>query len=135
MAEQVSSLFRRSVQHLADDMPASYRLLVAELGPLVVELDVGGDVFSVHAGGERLQVSDGPAQAAKVRVRTSRTAILDLIDAKVGLDEAVETGTVSVRGSLDDVQRTHDTLRAYLHGAVRAASVPTLLSELRAGTP
>jgi hypothetical protein len=116
-------------------MPASYRLLVAELGGLVVELGVGDDVFSVHATGERLQVSDGPAEAARVRVRTSRTAILDLIDAKVGLDEAVEAGAVSVCGCLDDVQRAHDTLLAYLHGAVRAASVPTLLSELRAGVP
>ncbi|MCV7347951.1 SCP-2 sterol transfer family protein [Mycolicibacterium rhodesiae] len=135
MAEQVSALFRRSVDHLADDMPASYRLLVAELGPLIVELDVGDDIFSVHAGDERLQVTDGPAQAAGVRIRTSRMTILDLIDAKVGLDEAVEAGAVSVHGCLDDVQRAHDTLLAYIHGSVRAASVPALLSELRAGAP
>ncbi len=135
MAEQVSSLFRRSVEHLEDDVPSSYRLLVAEIGLLVVELDVGDDVFSVHATGDRLQVSSGPAQTARVRIETSRAAILDLIDAKVGLDEAVETGTVSIRGSLDDVQRAHDTLLAYIHGAVRAASVPTLLSQLRAGAP
>ncbi|BBX07193.1 hypothetical protein MAIC_19960 [Mycolicibacterium aichiense] len=123
------------MDHLAVDVPASYRLLVAELGPLIVELDVGDDIFSVHAGGERFEVSDGRAQSAGVRVRTSRTAILDLIDAKVGLDDAVEAGVVSVHGCLDDVERAHDTLRAYIHGAVRAASVPGLLSELRAGAP
>ncbi|WP_431232678.1 SCP-2 sterol transfer family protein [Mycolicibacterium psychrotolerans] len=135
MAEQVSSLFRRSVEHLEDDVPASYRFVVAELGPLVVELAVGDDVFSVHATGERLQVSNGPAQTASVLIRTSRNTILDLIDAKAGLDEAVEAGAISVHGCLDDIQRAHDTLLAYLHGAVRAATVPTLLSELRAGTP
>ncbi len=58
MAERVSTLLRRSVQHLEDEVPDSYRLLLAELGPMVVELDVDGEVFSLR-GGDRLQVSDG----------------------------------------------------------------------------
>jgi hypothetical protein len=134
MAERVSSLLRRSVQHLEDEVPDSYRLLVAELGPLVVELDVDGEVFSLR-GGDRLQVSDGTAQMAGARIGTTRDAILDLLDAKVGLGEAVEAGMVGVRGSLDDVQRAHDAMLAYVHAAVRAPSQPGLLSALRAGTP
>jgi hypothetical protein len=134
MAEQISSLLRRSVEHLKEDVPGSYRLLVAELGPLVVELDVGDEVFSIR-GGEHLQVTDDSPQTVSVRIATSRATILDLIDAKTGLDEAVEAGTVAVRGSLDDVQRAHASLRAYVHAAVRAASVPALLSDLRAGPP
>ena len=134
MAERVSSLLRRSVEHLEDEVPDSYRLLVVELGPVVVELDVDGEVFSLR-GGERLQVSDGAAQMAGVRIVTSRVTILDLLDARVGLGEAVEAGTVSVHGSLDDVRRAHDSLLAYVHAAVRASSQPTLLSELRAGAP
>lgn len=134
MAEQVSSLLRRSVEHLEDEVPHSYLLLVTELGPMVVELDVDGEVFSVR-GGDRLQVSDGAAQKAGVRIVTSRITILDLLDARIGLGEAVEAGTVSVRGSLDDVQRVHDSLMAYVHAAVRASTQPGLLSELRAGTP
>jgi hypothetical protein len=134
MAERVSSLLRRSVEHLADEVPDSYRLLIAELGPMVVELDVDGEVFSLRGGG-RLQVSDGAAEVAGVRIVTSRVTILDVLDARVGLGEAVEAGTVSVQGSLDDVQRAHDSLLAYVHAAVRAASQPGLLSELRAGPP
>jgi hypothetical protein len=134
MAERVSSLLRRSVEHLADEVPDSYRLLIAALGPMVVELDVDGEVFSLRGGG-RLQVSDGAAEVAGVRIATSRVTILDVLDARVGLGEAVEAGTVSVQGSLDDVQRAHDSLLAYVHAAVRAASQPGLLSELRAGPP
>jgi hypothetical protein len=134
MAELVSSLFRRSVEHLEEDVPRSYRLLVAELGPLVVELDVGDEVFSIH-GGEHLEVSHDSVRTAHVLVTASRATILDLIDARTGLDEAVEAGAVAVRGSLDDVQRAHASLQAYVHAAVRAASVPALLSDLRAGTP
>lgn len=132
MAERVSSLLRRSVQHLEDEVPDSYRLLVAQLGPMVVELDVDGEVFSLR-GGDRLQVSDGAAQLADARIATSRVAILDLLDARVGLGEAVEAGMVGVHGSLDDVQRAHDSLLAYVHAAVRASTQPGLLSELRAG--
>ena len=134
MAEQISSLLRRSVEHLEDEVPDSYRLLVARLGPMVVELDVDGEVFSLH-GADRLRVSEGVAQTADVRIITSRVTILDLLDASVGLGEAVERGNVSVRGSLDDVQCAHDSLLAYIHAAVRASSQPALLSELRAGAP
>jgi hypothetical protein len=134
MAERISSLLRRSVQHLEDEVPDSYRVLVAELGPMVVELDIDGEVFSLR-GGDRLQVSDGAAQMAGARIVTSRVTILDLLDAKMGLGEAVEAGAVGVRGSLDDVQRAHDSLLAYVHAAVRAQSQPGLLSALRAGPP
>jgi hypothetical protein len=132
MAERVSSLLRRSVGHLEDEVPDSYRLLVSRIGPMVVELDVDGEVFSLR-GGQRLQVSDGAAQTPSVRIVTSRAGILDLLDARVGLDEAVEAGTVWVCGSLDDIQRAHDSLLAYVHAAVRAPTQPGLLSELREG--
>jgi hypothetical protein len=132
MAERVSSLLRRSVEHLEREVPDSYRLLVAELGPMVVELNVDGEVFTLR-GGDRLRVLDGAADVAGSRIVTSRVTILDVVDARVALGEAVEAGTVSVRGSLDDVQRAHDALLAYVHAAVRAPSQPTLLSELRSG--
>lgn len=134
MAERVSSLLRRSVEHLADEVPDSYRLLLARLGPMVVELDVDGEVFSLR-GGDLLRVSDGAAPMAGARINTSRAAILDLLDARVGLGEAVDAGAVGVQGAVDDVQRAHDTMLAYVHAAVRAPSQPALLSALRAGPP
>lgn len=134
MAERISSLLRRSLGHLEDEVPDSYRLLVAALGPTVVELDVDGEVFSLR-GGARLQLSDGATQSAGARIATSRAAILDLLDARVGLGEAVDIGKLRVHGPLDDVQRAHDSLLAYVHAAVRASSQPTLVSELRAGAP
>ena len=132
MAEQVSSLLRRSVEHLSDEVPDSYRLVLRELGPLVVELDVDGELFSLR-GGHRLEVSDGAADAPGTRIATSRTAILDVLDAKVGLAQAVEAGSIAVRGSLDDIQRAHDTMLAYVHAAVRAPSQPELLAAFRTG--
>lgn len=133
MAEPVSSLLRRSLEHLAEEVPDSYRLVVAAFGPMVVELDVDGEVFSLR-GSLRLQVSDGAAHEAAAHIVTSRAAILDVLDARLGLGAAVEAGMVRVRGSLDDVQRAHDALLAYVHAAVRASAQPGLLAELRSGT-
>jgi hypothetical protein len=132
MAERVSSLLRRSVEHLKHEVPDSYRFLVTELGPMVVELNVDGEVFTL-SGGDPLRVSDGAADVAGTRIATSRVTILDVLDARVALAEAVQAGRVSVQGSLDDVQRAHDALRAYVHAAVRASSQPALLAELRSG--
>jgi hypothetical protein len=134
MAERVSALLRRSVEHLAQEVPDSYRLILDEMGPLVVELDVDDEVFSLR-GGHRLEVSDGAADGAGARITTSRAAMLDVLDAVVGLGEAVEADAVSVRGSVDDVLRAHDTLLAYVHAAVRAPSQPALLAALREGPP
>lgn len=133
MAEQLSSLLRRSVEHLADEVPDSYRLVLQALGQLLVEVEVDGELFSLR-GGRRLEVCEGAAGMADARITTSRAAILELLDARVGLDEAVQAGTVGVRGSVDHVLRAHDTLLAYVHAAVRAPSQPALLCALR-GVP
>lgn len=133
MAERVAALLRRSVEHLAQEVPDSYRRILDELGSLVVELKVDGEVFALR-GGRDLEVSDGAAQRAGTRIATSRAAVLDVLDAVVGLGEAVEADAVRVTGGVDDVLRAHDTLRAYVHAAVRAPSQPGLLAELRAGT-
>lgn len=134
MAERVSSLLRRSVEGLAHEVPDSYRLTLEALGPLTVALDVDGEHFSL-AGGGHLVVTDGEDAAADVQITTGRSTILDVLDANVGLQDAIEAGIVGVRGSLDDVLRVHDTLRAYVHSAVRAMTQAGLLDALRADGP
>ncbi len=132
MAEHVSSLLRRSFEHLEDEVPDSYRLMLNVLGSMVVQVDVDGELFSLR-GGPRLEVSDGTTDLARARITSSRAAILGLLDARFGLDEAVQAGTLDVQGALDDILRAHDTLLAYVHGAVRARSHPELLVALREG--
>lgn len=134
MAERVSSLLRRSIGHLEAEVPDSYRLILDKLGPLEVDLDVDGERFTLR-GGSRLEVSDGAAGEAGTRIATSRSAIRDVLDARVGLRDAVDADSVRVFGSLDDILRAHDTLLAYVHAAVRAPSQPGLLAALREGCP
>jgi hypothetical protein len=126
----VAALLRRSLAHLAHEVPDSYRRVVAELGPLVVRIAVDGEVFAVRGGGQLVVVEDG-LDGSDVRITTSRLAIVDVLDAVVSLTWAVEDGRVDVRGTLDDLVRVHDALLAYAHAAVRAPSAPGLLKELR----
>jgi hypothetical protein len=132
MAESVASLLRRSLDHVASDVPASYSHLLDELGPLVVAMDVDGELFSIR-GGSRLDVTDGTDRVAGARVVTSRRAVIGVLDAEMSLSEAVDAEHVAVLGSLDDVVRAYDALLAYAHAAVRAPSVPGLVAALREG--
>lgn len=132
MAESVASLLRRSLDHLAAEVPESYRHLLGELGPLVIEIGVDDELFSLRRG-TRLVVSNGGNGTASARIATSRAVIVSLLDAEVSLNEAVEADQVVVRGSLDDVVRAHDALIAYAHAAVRAPSASELLTALKEG--
>jgi hypothetical protein len=132
MDNNVASLLRRSLDHLAAEVPSSYRRVVVELGSLVVEVVADGEVFSVRADLDRLEVVDGATRAAGARIDTSRATIVDVIDAEMTLAEAVESGRLTALGSLDDILRAYDALIAYANAAVRAPSVPGLLDALRA---
>jgi hypothetical protein len=134
MAEPISSLLRRSVEHLCEEAPASQRLTLDALGPLVVALVVDDEAFSL-SGGRALAVTDGDTDTAGVRITTSRSTILDVLDGRLDLRDAVDTGAIGVLGSLDDVLRVHDTLHAYVHAAIRAPSQSGLLDALRGGRP
>ncbi|HTF47520.1 MAG TPA: SCP2 sterol-binding domain-containing protein [Pseudonocardia sp.] len=127
----VVGVLRCSLEHLASEVPESYRHLVAELDRLVVEVVVDGEVFTLRTGRGRVEVVDGRAAAAGASIATTRATVLDVLDAEVALAEAVESGRLDVRGSLDDVLRAHDTLTAYVHAAIRASSVPGLIDALR----
>jgi len=133
MDSEVASLLRRSLDHLAAEVPDSYRHMVVELGALVVEVAADGEVFSVRAVRDRLDVTDGASPGAGARVGTSRATIVEVIDAEIALADAVESGRLTVLGSLDAILGAHDALIAYANAAVRAPSVPGLLDALRAG--
>lgn len=130
MAEQVSALLQRSLALVAREAPASYALIIEQLGRMAVVIDVDGEQFSLR-GGDSVEVRDGACDGVGPRITTTRAVILDVLDARVSLTEAVESGAVAVVGALDDVIRAHDTLLAYVHAAVRAPSQPGLLAELR----
>ena len=102
--------------------PTVTALLVAELGPMVVELDVDGEVFSLR-GGDRLRGVATVRRAWPVSGSSPRELPSSIVlDARAGLGEAVETGRSRCTVRSTTSQRAHDSLLAYVHAAVRAPS-------------
>jgi len=73
------------------------------------------------------------ASPGTVEVRTTRTAVLRVIDARDTLVSAVLADRLVLRGAPRDVLAFHDGLMAYVQGAVRARSFPELLRQFRRG--
>lgn len=122
----VAALLRRSLEHLAAEIPSGYRRAADALGPLVVEIEVDGEVFALRGGDAMTVAEGGGGGPAGVRIATSRAAIGAVLDAETSLAAAVDADLVRVRGTLDDLLRAHDALIAYVHAAARAPSTAGL---------
>ncbi len=125
-----ASFLDRSLDALERELPAIYRAMCVTLAPREVSIAVGGEVVSVLCSADEARLIATPVQPA-VEVRTSREAIVDLVDARSTLVASVLGDRVELRGKLDDLVAFHDGLHIYLHGAVRAPSFPDLLRQFR----
>ncbi len=107
-----------------------YARMCAELAPREVALDVGGEVVAVAFDDRGHRALPSPV-APRVELATTRAAILDLLDGRITLLDAVLADRIVLRGGLDDVIAFHDGLMTYLHGAVRSFAMPGLLRSYR----
>ena len=100
------------------------------LAPRALELDVDDEVVTIRFDHRGIIEFVSPAPAA-VSLRTSRAAILAMIDGQHSLVSAVLAGILDLRGRPADVSAFHDGFTRYLEGGVRARSFPRLLEEFR----
>jgi hypothetical protein len=62
---------------------------------------------------------------------TSRNTILNILDARLTLAEAVLSDAIVLKRHVDDLIAFHDGLMTYVRGAVRSPSFPRLLDRFR----
>jgi hypothetical protein len=101
------------------------------LGTREVLIEVDGERTAVTSTKSATRVEAAP-RAPVVECRTTREAIIDLVDARMTLVDAVVSERVWLRGSVGDLLAFYDGLMAYLGGAVRCPSFPWLLNDFRA---
>ena len=65
---------------------------------------------------------------------TSRKTLLDLVDGRMSLLEAILNDLLDVRGDTLPLVRLFDAFTAYLQGAVRAPGMSQLLDRFREGS-
>ena len=122
-------LLGSSLDALRRDVPAAYERLADALAELPLALEVDGvKLRLVFADGEH--ALQGPGEA-DVLLKTSRPAILDLVDGRATLVGALRAERLWLQGAPGAVVRFDHALRAYLAGAVRSRAFPELLSEYR----
>lgn len=116
---------------LEREMPPAYATLCATLAPREVLLGVDGEMVALAFARAGVRFLPAP-RAPRIEVRTTKAAILRVLDADSTLLQAVLDDALFLRGCTDDLLDFHDGLMSYVHGAVRAPSFPSLLRAYRA---
>ena len=132
--DQFQDFLGRSLGLLAREKPSVYARLCTLLDGMVLSLriDAASVLVTFKPGAT---VAGGDSSAAAVRVQCDRRAILDVIDGKSTLEQAVLDDRIELLGSVADLVRFHDGLRMYLNGAVRAPGFAVLLDDYLAEGP
>jgi len=138
-ARSFGAFLGRSLDEVRADVPLAWARLRAALGGRDVLFVVDAEPVLLRADARGLGLLRGAAVAETlatrrpdVAVRTTRAAILRMVDGETTLARAVLAGAFDLVGRLDDLLAFDGALRAYLHGAVRSPAQPSLLRAWRA---
>jgi hypothetical protein len=133
----VAGLLDESLEVLQREQPASYARLCEALATLRIEIGVDGEwmIAGFESGSHRVAAQSAAAQTApaSARFRASRGAVLDVLDGRISLAEAVLAGRLEAYAPLARLLELHDALVLYVNAAVRCPSFPALLDRFRAG--
>lgn len=128
--ESFFELLEASIVVLRAEMPPAYTALRAALGGRTIGLEADGERrrISFDASG---MTSTHDREPARLEIALDRSTVLELIDARLALPEAVLEDRLRLRGSWREIDRFDEAFRAYVRGAVRCPSLPALLSRFR----
>jgi hypothetical protein len=119
-----------SLVALRQECPTAYFLMCGQLAPRRVRLMIDGESVTLAfdpSGARVLPVAQNPT----AELVTSRRTILDVLDARLTLAEAVLSDAIVLKGRVDDLAAFHDGLMTYVRGAVRCPTFPRLLDRFR----
>ena len=104
--------------------------MCGQLAPRQVRLVIGGESVTISFDPSGAHVLP-EAKEPTTELATSRQTILDVLDARLTLADAVLSDAIMLRGHVDDLTVFHDGLMTYVRGAVRCPSFPQLLDCFR----
>jgi hypothetical protein len=130
MSARFADFLAASLELLERECPAAHAAMCGALSDRALRLTVDGEAVVVIFTARRASIA-AAARHCSVEVCTSRRTIIDLVDAKAALLDAVLHEALSLRGAPSELLAFLDGLRAYLHGAVRAPSFAPLLRRFR----
>jgi hypothetical protein len=108
-------------------LPSAYRSLAASMTGLRVRISVTSEAFVVGVEDLVLFVAAATSEASTARIETDAQTILNVLDARVSLHDAVLTGALRVTAALEHLAALHEALLTYTHAAVRCPGFAELL--------
>ena len=133
-----AACLRLSLDTLRLECPQAYERVCDCLAPLTVALSLeGGPVtLAFHPGFIRIapagaRKAERPGVEADVQASTSRSTIIDLLEARSTIEDAIVSDAILLRGRVDDLARFYDALLDYVCGAIRCPSFPAILAGYR----
>jgi len=115
---------------LRQECPTAYFLMCGQLAPRRVRLVIEGESVTLAFDPSGVHVLPEAKESAAELV-TSRQTILDVLDARRTLAEAVLSDAIVLKGHVNDLTAFHDGLMTYVRGAVRSPSLARLLDRFR----
>jgi len=127
-----AGFLRQSLALLAAESPVHLAAMASAFRARQVRIMIDDEAaVQLTSDGRALRFSPEAVDAA-VEVSFSSRDLLRVLGGDETLDDAIIEGRVAVRGRCPDVLAFDEALRAWLHGAVRSPSFPSLLHRLEA---
>lgn len=136
--DTIRHLLERALQTLAVELPSGFTRLCSVGRGSSIELGIDDERFLVvfdDTGGVDLTDADADADPATVHLTTSRATVAAVLGGGLSLTDAVDTDRLSIQGPVDRVVQLHDTLVAFMQGAVRCPSMAAIGAHLNERSP
>lgn len=122
-----------SLELLRREYPPAYALLCSNMAGRSAQLTISGEPLWLSFTAHGITVAPGNAAGEPaLRLTTDWDTILDLVDARLSMIDAVLCGRFDLHGEGRELARFYDATLTYLRGGIRCPSFPALLDRLRA---
>lgn len=123
---------KTSLAILQVECPPAYERLCQQLSGQTARLQIDGEPIDLLFQDNQVKVAvPSDDLAPDTYLETSWQTVLDLVDARLSLDQAVLSNAVAVKGEVATVAQFYEGLHLYPSGAVRCPSFPLLLEHFR----
>jgi hypothetical protein len=121
---------RNSLSRIAHEVPDAHRALVDAMGNLRARLVADGAARTIRFDFPDWTIYAG-AGDADLEVAFDRAIIVDLIDGRLTMEDAIYQERLRMRGSVETIERFHGALLIYLEGLIRTPGAPVMLESYR----
>jgi hypothetical protein len=124
------SFLRGSLSVLEKEVSEAHCALAAALGGLRARLVADGVACTIWLDSSGWSIYPGPTDV-DLEVAFDRRIILDLIDGRIRIHDAIDRDRLRLRGSAEAIERFFTALMIYLEGLMRAPGTMAILKDYR----